>query len=80
MFVHLTHNWVELAARFVVPVRTARSAKDEISRHALERLAAAGIEVASTTATVTLRGEPGGPVGEDGDARGGPPAATPGPS
>ena len=62
VFVRLTDNWVELAARFVVPVRTARSAKDEISRHILDELSAAGIAVASTTATVTLRDEArGGP-------------------
>jgi small-conductance mechanosensitive channel len=55
VFVRLTDNWVELAARFVVPVRTARSTKDEISRHLLARLTEAGIEVASDTTTVTLQ-------------------------
>lgn len=55
VFVRLTDNWVELSARFVVPVRTARAAKDEVSREVLGCLRAAGIEVASATATVTLR-------------------------
>ena len=57
VFVRLTDNWVELAARFVVPVRRARPAKDEVSRHVLAQLREAGIEVASSTATVTVRHE-----------------------
>jgi small-conductance mechanosensitive channel len=57
VFVRATDNWIELAARFVVPVRTARSAKDDISRHVLEELDAAGIEVASATSTVTVKPE-----------------------
>lgn len=55
VFLRATDNWVELAARFVVPVRTARGAKDEISRDVIEALQAAGIEVASASSTVTLR-------------------------
>lgn len=62
VFVRLTDNWVELAARFVVPVRTARAAKDTISRVILDQLAGAGISIASSTSTVTLRhAEPPGP-------------------
>jgi small-conductance mechanosensitive channel len=63
VFVRLTDDWVELAARFVVPVRTARSAKDDISRHAMEALDRAGIHVASSTSTVTIRREDGGDTG-----------------
>lgn len=55
VFVRATDNWIELAARFVVPVRTARGAKDEITRHVLACLESAGIQVASATSTVTLR-------------------------
>lgn len=55
VFLRATDNWIELAARFVVPVRTARGAKDEISREVIGALQAAGIEVASATSTVTLR-------------------------
>jgi small-conductance mechanosensitive channel len=55
VFVRATDNWVELAARFVVPVRTARSAKDDVTRHVLEQLSAAGIDIASATQTVTVR-------------------------
>jgi small-conductance mechanosensitive channel len=60
VFVRLTDDWVELAARFVVPVRTARAVKDELSRHVLYCLEAEGIEVASSTSTVTVRSEADG--------------------
>ncbi len=50
-----TDNYLELAARFVVPVRTARTVKDELTRTVLDGFQAAGIEVASTTQDVTLR-------------------------
>lgn len=59
VFVRMTDNWVELAARFVVPVRTARTAKDAISRQVLAELERAGIAVASETAIVELRTEGG---------------------
>jgi small-conductance mechanosensitive channel len=55
VFVRTGEAHLELAARFVVPVRTARTARDEMTRRVLERLAAAGIEVASTTPEVTVR-------------------------
>lgn len=55
VFVRVTDNWVELAARFVVPIRAARTVKDEITRRVLERFEEAGIEVASETLTATLR-------------------------
>ncbi len=55
VFVRSTDNYMELSARFVVPVRTARSVKDDMTRRVTDRLAAAGIEVASTTREVTIR-------------------------
>ncbi len=55
VFARATDNYLELAARFVVPVRTARSAKDDLTRRVLARLRHAGIEVASPTQDVTLR-------------------------
>lgn len=59
VFARATDDYLELAARFVVPVRTARSVKDELTRRVLERFADAGIEVASTTSDVTVhRGDP----------------------
>jgi small-conductance mechanosensitive channel len=60
VFVRATDNWMELAARFVVPVRTSRTVKDEVTRRIRDRLDAAGIEIASTTMDVTVRrDEPG---------------------
>ncbi len=55
VFTRATDNYMELSARFVVPVRTARTAKDEMTRRVVERLADAGIEVASATEEVTVR-------------------------
>ncbi len=55
VFTRATDNYMELSARFVVPVRTARTAKDEMTRRVVERLAHAGIEVASATEEVTVR-------------------------
>jgi small-conductance mechanosensitive channel len=58
VFVRATDNWIELSARFVVPVRQARAVKDEVTRHILERLAEAGIPVASATQDITVRRAP----------------------
>jgi small-conductance mechanosensitive channel len=58
VFVRATDDWVELAARFVVPIRAARTVKDEITRRVLERFDDAGIEVASETFTATVRRPP----------------------
>ncbi|MCU1449606.1 MAG: Transporter, MscS family, partial [Acidimicrobiales bacterium] len=55
VFVRATDNWMELSARFVVPVREARTAKDAITRRVRERLDEAGIEIASQTEDVTVR-------------------------
>ena len=55
VFVRSTDNYMELSARFVVPVRTARSVKDDMTRRVTARLADSGIEVASTTQEVTIR-------------------------
>jgi small-conductance mechanosensitive channel len=58
VYVRATDNYLELAARFVVPVRTARFVKDELTRRILERLAEAGIPIASATQDVTVRPVP----------------------
>lgn len=55
VFVRATDNWMELSARFVVPVRSARTVKDELTRRVRERLDEAGIEIASETMDVTFR-------------------------
>ncbi|MCB1005650.1 MAG: mechanosensitive ion channel [Acidimicrobiales bacterium] len=56
VFVRATDNWTELAARFVLPVRSARRVKDEVTRRVLDRFASAGIEIASETQDVTVTG------------------------
>ncbi len=69
VFVRATDNWIELAARFVVPVRTARSVKDELTRRVHERLAEAGVEIASETVDATLRfPHSDAAIGEEGGA------------
>jgi small-conductance mechanosensitive channel len=56
VFVRATDNWIELTARFVVPLRTARSVKDQMTRRVLARLEQAGIPVASQTLVVRREG------------------------
>jgi small-conductance mechanosensitive channel len=55
VFLRATDNWMELSARFVVPVRIARSVKDEMTRRIAERLEEAGIPIASTTVDARVR-------------------------
>jgi small-conductance mechanosensitive channel len=55
VFVRAADSWMELSARFVVPVREARTAKDAITRRVWERLDAAGIELAYPTEEINLR-------------------------
>lgn len=55
VFVRATDNWMELSARFVVPVRSARSVKDALTRRVRERFDAAGVQIASESMDVTLR-------------------------
>jgi small-conductance mechanosensitive channel len=55
VFARATDDYLELSARFVVPVRTARGTKDGLTRRVLDRLSDAGIPVASTTEDVTVR-------------------------
>ena len=55
VFINATDDYLELAARFVVPVRRARWVKDELTRRVLDRLAVEGIPIASTTQSLTLR-------------------------
>jgi hypothetical protein len=43
VFLRATDDWMDLSARFVVPVRTARSLKDELTRRIRGRLDDAGI-------------------------------------
>jgi small-conductance mechanosensitive channel len=60
VFVSATDNWMQLAARFVVPVRTSRTAKNELTRRMIERFDAEGTKVASQTVDATVRAERNG--------------------
>lgn len=55
VFVRATDNWMELSARFVVPVRQSRVALNDVYRRLRDRLDESGIEISSTTAEVTVR-------------------------
>jgi small-conductance mechanosensitive channel len=55
VYARSTDNYLELAVRFVVPVHTARSAKDDVTRRILSRFASADIEVASTSLDINVR-------------------------
>jgi small-conductance mechanosensitive channel len=62
VFARATDNYVELSARFAVPLREARQLKDELTRSIIERFESESIEVASVTQEVTLTdGGPSGP-------------------
>lgn len=54
VFLRSTDNYLELSARFVVSVRTARSVKSDMTRRVLDRLREAGIPIASATQDVTV--------------------------
>jgi small-conductance mechanosensitive channel len=54
VYVTMTDNWVQLAARFVIPVRSSRTVKSDLTRRILSRFEQADIPVASMTSDVTL--------------------------
>lgn len=59
VFVRATSNYLELAARFAVPLRTSRSATDAMTRRIVTRLSEAGIRIASSSQDITLFHPPG---------------------
>ncbi|MGF1473204.1 MAG: mechanosensitive ion channel family protein [Rubrobacteraceae bacterium] len=52
VFLKLTDNWIELTARFVIPVRSARRVKSDISENLLRRYSEEGIVLASETSEI----------------------------
>jgi small-conductance mechanosensitive channel len=54
VYVRATDNYMELSARFVVPVRTSRTAVNDLTRRIRERLDEAGIPISSSTTEVTV--------------------------
>ncbi len=59
VYVRPTDNWVELIARFPVPVRSSRRVKDQVARRILDRFNEADITIASTTSDVTVHRDDG---------------------
>ena len=55
VFVRATDNWWEISGRFVVPIRTVRTTKSELTKRVRERLDAAGIELSSATFEQSVR-------------------------
>jgi small-conductance mechanosensitive channel len=68
VFARATDNYVELSARFAVPLREARLVKDQLTRAIIERFAAEDIEVASATQVVTIEDDRASPPNPDGGA------------
>ncbi|MBQ1024994.1 mechanosensitive ion channel family protein [Micromonospora sp. C95] len=60
VFIRATPNWIELSARFVVPVRAARQVKDQVTRRVLDRFTENGLRVASVTQDITVHPPPPG--------------------
>lgn len=56
-FVRIAGGDLEIVGRFVTAVRTARSAKDAVTRRVLERFAEEGLQVAYTTYSVAVSSE-----------------------
>jgi small-conductance mechanosensitive channel len=52
VFIKLTDNWIELSARFVIPVRSARRVKSSISENLMRRYSKEGIGLASATSEI----------------------------
>lgn len=57
VFVNATDNYLEISARFVVPVRRSRWVRDELTRRILDRFAEVGIPIASATQNITIRAD-----------------------
>jgi small-conductance mechanosensitive channel len=52
VYVKLTDNWIELSARFVIPVRSARRVKSLVSENLMRRYSGEGIGLASATSEI----------------------------
>jgi len=65
VFAAADETYIRLAVRFVVPIRTARQMKDDLTRAAHDRLQAAGIEIVSPD-VIQQAERPWTPVEEEG--------------
>ncbi|MEX1271961.1 MAG: hypothetical protein WEB55_05890, partial [Acidimicrobiia bacterium] len=61
VFAEADTDYMRLYARFVVPIRTTRTVRDEFTRSVHQRFAAEGIEVISTS-VVQQAAEPWTPI------------------
>ena len=52
VFLRLTDNWIEVTARFVIPVRSARAVKSAVSEKILRRYSQENVTIASTTSEI----------------------------
>jgi small-conductance mechanosensitive channel len=65
VFVRATDNWWEISGRFIVPIRTVRTTKSDLTKRVGERLDAAGIEISSATSEQLVRFPEGLPRAEE---------------
>jgi small-conductance mechanosensitive channel len=63
VYVRATDNWWEISGRFVVPIRTVRTTKSELTKRVRERFDEAGIELSSATSEQFVRFPDGLPTG-----------------
>jgi small-conductance mechanosensitive channel len=63
VYVRATDNWWEISGRFVVPIRTVRTTKSELTKRVRERFDAAGVELSSATSEQFVRFPDGLPEG-----------------
>ena len=59
VFVRATDNWMEISGRFLLPVRSARGIKDQVTRRVIDEFESRGITIASQTIDVTVRAHEG---------------------
>lgn len=57
VFVRATDNWMEVSGRFLLPVRTSRAIKDEVTRNVMDEFERRGISIASETMDLTVKPE-----------------------
>ncbi|HKN64105.1 MAG TPA: mechanosensitive ion channel domain-containing protein [Gaiellaceae bacterium] len=55
VYVRATDNWWEISGRFVVPIRTVRTTKSDLTKRVRQRFDEAGIELASSTSEQAVR-------------------------
>lgn len=75
VYTRVTDGWIEMSARFMVPVRTGRGIKDDMTRCITQRFAESGIEFSTASMSVTVQ-QRGPKVATDTGDADNPPGAT----